>query len=507
MTAEPGSTPAEAPDLAEELALLAHDIRSALTDVMTGLELIDDTALPQRDRHQLDRVRASGEGLFRLLEVALSNVLGQSTADLPKAPVHLDKLLRDLMRRWAHPGRAEETEAKAILVAEPDLPEVIACNHVAVERVLANLLGNALTHSGGGRVTLHVARPTPKALCFTVQDEGPGFPAVVPMPTGSRALPAWQTGEGHGLGLSISQSLAERMGGRIILRNTKDGHGAAEFWLPLEPALPPQTPTVMADTALHGLRILLADDNPTQRLVMSQYLAQSGAEVVSLRDGASALASLRLGGFGAAVLDHDMPGHSGPDICAALRADSGPMADVPILVLTAHHGEAPRAAALAAGADAVLQKPIPSPDALIRAVSAIIHPMRAEPPSKPPDARPNTPPIDPSDFRRLLSVAGDEFAAELVQRFAADLAEVRSQLHAALPQMDLHGLRACSHVLVSLAGTAGAHLLSDAARRFNLAAQALDTDSIQNAAPDLLDGLEMLIAFIDKIAAERQAGP
>lgn len=485
--------------------------------MMTGLELIDDTALPPHDRHQLDRVRASGEGLFRLLEVALSNVLGQSNADLPKGPVHLARLINDLMRRWAHSGEPGAAVAKAVVSTEANLPEIISCNHVAVERVLANLLGNALTHSGGGLVTLDVRRPTQGALCFTVQDEGPGFHAVVPMPADNRALPAWQTGEGHGLGLGISRSLAERMGGRIVLRNTKDGHGAAEFWLPLAPVDSPHTPAAVIETALKDVRILLADDSPTQLLVMSQYLGHFGADVTLVRDGASALAALRLGGFGAAVLDHDMPGHTGPDICAAIRAQGGQMADLPILVLTAHQDAGLRAAALAAGANAVLQKPVTSAASLVRALSGILQPDQRRQPgaaAKPPaSASANTPAntstvpeaIDPTEFRRLLAVAGDDFAAELIDRFAADLSAVRAQLHAALPQMDLHSLRASSHVLVSLAGTAGAHLVSDTARRFNTAAQALDRVTIEQTAPDLLHGLEVLIAFVDMIAAERQS--
>ncbi len=490
---------AKSEPLAEELALLAHDIRSAFTDMMTGLELIDDSALGTADRQQLERVRASGEGLFRLLEVALSNVLGQNNAELPTAPVHLNRLLNDLMRRWAHTGGPHEPAARAVVSAAPDLPEVIQCNHVAVERILANLIGNALFHSGNGLVTLEVRQHSETELCFTVLDQGPGFPTnlVSSGTAGSRALPAWQTGAGHGLGLSISQSLCERMGGRITLRNTAEGHGAAEFWLPIAAVTELAADNRVADSALQGVRVLLADDSATQLLLLSQYLSQMGAHATMVRDGASAVAALRLGDFGAAILDQDMPGLSGPEVCAEIRASGGELARLPVVILSAHNEPHIRARAMAAGADAVLQKPIASAAFLGQALSDV---MGAGTGVTLPDTC-----IDPKDFLHLLEVAGADLAAELIERFQADLAAVKAQLLAALPQFDWQTLRSASHVLIALSGTAGAHLLSEGARAFNLAANALDTEHIKENAKQLLERLDELIAFVDKIAAERNS--
>ena len=494
--------PADSSDpMAEELALLAHDIRSVMTDVMAGLELMDASTLGTDNRQQLERVKASGEGLFRLLEVALSTVLGRTAEDLPMAPVHLSRLLNDLMRRFAYADAAGKPRARVVVSAAPNLPEVVMCNLVAVERVLSNLLGNALIHSGDGLVTLEVRHPDQKELCFNIVDQGPGFPSHVSDETAARAadhraLPAWQEDEGHGLGLSIALALSERMGGRIRLRNTPTGGGAAEFCLPILPVpVPKVAPAQGSATTFHGLQVLLADDSTTQLLVLSQYLGQLGAHATMVRDGGSAIAALQSGAFDVAILDHDMPGLSGPEVCARIRATPGDLARLPIVILTAHHLEEFHDQARAAGANAVLIKPISSAKPLAEALQAVL---------TLPTAVTETA-IDPKAFLHLLDIAGADLATELITRFQEDLAAVEADLITALPELDWRALRGASHVLVALAGTAGAHILEEASRAFNTAAIAGNAQHIAEQAEALLTGLTELIAFIDNIASDRQA--
>lgn len=465
----------------EELALLGHDIRSAVVDILAGLELIDDSALTPANRQQLDRARASSEGLVRLLEEGLTTLLAPaqlSLAPYAPAPMDLPRLIADLERRWAY--APDGTRVISLHVADT-LPAQVMTSQTAIERVLSNLLSNALHHSNPKRVVLEIFLTPDQELCFSIHDHGPGFPETVTQayaPAAS-ALPQWQNADGHGLGLRIAQGLSQRIGGRLTLQNHAAGGGLAQFYLPLQP----QADSAAADAAspdLTGRRVLVADDSPAQLMLIRQVLVQSGAEVTMVRDGTEADSALRGGEFDLALLDLEMPGRSGLEVLAGLSSLSPRPR---LVVLTAHSAPDVMAKARAAGADFVLRKPITSARDLAAALTGLVP----------------TPPIAAS-FVRLLEIAGPETAAELVSRFGMDLADVQIKLVAAFPVQDWPTLRSASHVLIALAGTAGAKPLEEMARRLNTAATDANRPLVESLAQPVLKGLADLIAFVTDLA-------
>ncbi|WP_050526662.1 hybrid sensor histidine kinase/response regulator [Pseudorhodobacter aquimaris] len=471
--------------MTEEMALLGHDIQSALADILAGLSLIEDQGLAPKDRQQLYRTRAASKGLARLFEDGMTTLLTQAPALPRPKPVLLAKLLESVSRRWTYD---DDSRVAVEITLHPDLPDSVICDRAAVERILSNLISNAVTHSGGQPVTVEISHPSPTQLLFTVRDHGPGFPESLthPRPTSSEsALPLWQTAAGHGLGLRIVQTLAQRIRARIVLRNPDSGGGLAEFHLPVtvltnQPTAPAEQPTL-----LEGKRVLIAEDSTSQALFLEQMVTQCGAHATIAQDGLAAAAILEVENFDLVLLDQELPGKSGLQICADLvKRPQRPR----IAILTAYRSAEFNTRAKAAGADLVLSKPITSADHLITEIRMG-----------------ETTPVQSDAFLHLLDIAGPVAAAELVAQFQADLEEVQAQLAAALPTHDWHSLRAASHTLIALAGTAGATDLEATARSFNHAANASDQDQIAALTADVMQGVADLLAFIHFVKLQHLA--
>lgn len=488
----------DANQMAEELALLGHDIRTAVTDVMAGLALIDDQRLGIADRLQLDRAKATTESLARYLEEGLTTLLAQAPPELAATPIDLGRLLKDLKRRWCYCA----TSTQSVAITATDLPAMVLCNLTALDRILSNLISNAIAYSGGQMIHVRIIHPAPDQLCFSVTDQGPGFPPhlCTKPDTGSphiSALPAWQSRQGHGLGLSIAQSLARRIGATLVLRNHADGGGVATLCMPVSRIDDVKSAPALDVSSLQGKTVLVADDSMPQLLLLAQFLRDSGAQITMVRDGISAEAAITAGDFDLALIDLEMPGRTGIEICEAFRDRPNPTGKTTrIVILTAHHLPMVHQNALAAGAAQVLIKPITSSQALAEALCGD-HPQALHAPAAPP--RNNA-----AEFTRLLDMAGPEMATELLARYQEDLTAVQTKLTAALPGLDWQSLRDASHVLIALAGTAGMARLEHTTRDFNLAANDTNRNALLSQKDSVLDGLADLLRFVHNIAQERQ---
>jgi CheY-like chemotaxis protein len=237
---------------------------------------------------------------------------------------------------------------------------------------------------------------------------------------------------------------------------------------------------------LAGMSVLLAEDNPTNQLVAVTMLQSLGADVTLAADGAEALDILGGRSFDVALIDIEMPRVSGIDLIRRTRSDAGPVADMPMIALTAYVMREQRAAIEQAGADGIIAKPILSIEkfgddilALMRqrqerlepAVAAVALEAAAE--------------MDRKVFDRLWGSFDAPGRAELRTRVMQDIRNAVETAEAALRDRDFHGLRSSTHVLIAVAGVIGAQKLQTLARRLNSAGHAGD-DSLQDS-----DGAEL----------------
>ena len=499
--------PGPAPDWWEDgedaaRALLGHDIRAALSDVLGGLRLIDLDRVDGETRAQLERMRAAGEMLARLLEEGL-HVFGVAEGS-QASNVQLPRLLRDVQVRWS--ARAREKGLDFVLSEEGMLPQVISADRIGLERMLSNLLSNAVKYTDAGRVQLTVRRTAESGLAFTVEDDGPGFSeAALRQLFRFAGRPSGMAKPGEGLGLHIAKELATRAGGDLTVANRTRGGATVTLTLPPDCL---RTATAGGEATLQrGLpdlsrhRVLVAEDSLTNQLVLRRMLESLGAEVTVAADGVEAVQALERECFDLALIDIEMPRLSGIDVIRTLRAMAGPQARIPVLAVTAYVLRANREAIHTAGADAIFAKPVGGVETLGAAIVRVMQRSAAEG-----EATPEPPALALAQFERLMEVAGADAAPELLRRLIEDLRHVERQLHHALAAPDWGEIRAQTHVLIALAGAVGAVRLQHRAEAMNADAHRRDAAATAETAPVLLALLDDLILFVARrIAVEAAA--
>jgi two-component system, OmpR family, aerobic respiration control sensor histidine kinase ArcB len=475
--------------------MLAHDIRSALHGVLGGLAILDRARLDPDLQLQVDRVAAAAGTLASLVTEALE----KEPADRAGARrVSLRDLLDAVERRWV--GEAAEKGLAFELVTAPGLPARLRADPVDLDRILANLIGNAVKFSGSGLIRLRVTRDPEGGLRFVLHDEGPGLGdcnVKQVFEYGFRGPPLATPGQG--LGLHIAKLLAETMGGELWLTDRPEGGLEAGLALPArlcedgrdvvgeERSVPEEVPD------LAGLRVLLAEDNPTNQLVASQMLAAMNARVTLAGDGMEALARFEEDDVDLVVVDIEMPRMSGLDVIRAIRNRGDRRARTPIVALTAYAMKEHRLRIAEAGADGLISKPIVSTLAFGR---TIVQHVRREGSGDRPAPAGDEPLVDLAAYASLAETIGADMLPELLDRIIADLEAAHAALAAARDPIDAARIRTNSHILISVAGAFGALRLQRAAGELNAAAHASDAGPLAAGVEKCLAEIGSAVEFV-----------
>ncbi len=486
----------------ERLSLLSHDLRSALTDILGGLRLIERQGLDDKVITQLDRIDAASRTLARLLEPdVVEEALGVAPLTQHRVAVGLAAFLDGIGKRWQ--ARAAEKGLGFAIVTGDDLPEAVTLDRVTLERVTGNLISNAIKFADKGKVELRVAVEPDGALCLRVLDEGPGIsPAALGSLYGYAARAGRLNKPGSGLGLFIARELAANMGATLDVHNREQGGVEAVFRIPSGgwERRPVREVAQEVIPDLTGLRILVAEDNLTNQLVVKHMLDAMGADYVMAADGREALSFLETGHFDIALLDIEMPRMTGLELIREIRAKDPPLGKMPLVALTAYAMQKHRERIAAAGADGVIAKPLLSlagfgneicrflghvPGGVERKVVANdVGRMGAD------DL------IDRRVYDRLIETIGPEARGELLDKLGEDTRNVKMGLRAALAENDMNGIRSNTHMLVSVAGAIGASGLQGDARDLNAAARSDGADAVRMLGEKCLEGLDRLQEFI-----------
>jgi PAS domain S-box-containing protein len=353
---------------AQFLANMSHEIRTPMNGVLGVMHLLRREKLPGDADQLLGEALACGRMLSTLLDDVIDfSRIEAGRLDVTREAVDPSALATSVARLL----RAQaENKGLALHVEAPDLG-LILTDPSRLRQALFNLVGNAVKFTLYGAVTLRVRRvegPGEPRVAFEVVDTGVGIAAEAQ----GRLFERFQQADasttrrfgGSGLGLAITRRLAEMMGGEVGF-TSREGAGST-FVLTIAAPLAQArvADPAMEDDLLAGLRILVVEDNATNRMVARRILEQLGAAVETADDGLAGVAAARQGAFDLILMDVQMPGIDGLEAARRIRALPGPAARVPIIALTANVMSHQRTSYLAAGMDGVAAKPI-APAALI----------------------------------------------------------------------------------------------------------------------------------------------
>ncbi len=489
-------------------ALVNHDLRSAVSDIIGGLRLVDHGGLSSETLVQLERVRTSAEQMARLLDDVLQaqetvHALGEAGAAAASVNLNLERYLSDLRLRWS--GHAHERGLEFRLESDDDLPSVILTDRIALDRILTNALSNAMKFSADGTIVLSVSREEAGALVFAVSDQGSGFAEQALERLFERdSRPEDAPVAGNGLGLFISRQLADRMGGTLEAHNLRDGGALIRLSLPAANWQKSEAQGAGGGNCdLSDLKILVAEDNETLQLLACQMLRAMGAEYELATNGVEALEWLHRENFDLMLLDIEMPRMSGLDVMKTVRRMPPPLCHMPIVAMTAFALNCDRQTIYAAGADGLLAKPLPGAAAFGSAIR--MHRDRAlAKPAAEPLARTV---LDRLRFDELLEQTPVERRAELLTRLRSDLKRSLNALTNVAGPNKRNDLRTTSHVLIAVTGAIGATRAYSAAQALNLSAHHDDCATVGQHRAEAIAALRELVPAIDgHLAAAGEAG-
>lgn len=457
------------------LSHMSHEIRTPLNGVIGMLDVLGNTSLQKQQQDYLDDIRNSAHLLMELV----NDILDYSKIEAGKLPIRLSPTdLYSLCFQTQKLFAAKAGAAKTKLVVDYDesLPHFFELDYIRVSQVLTNLTSNAVKFTENGSVTIRI-RPCPRSryprrlsngehcLYIAVEDTGIGIPPHKQkelFQVFSQIHHSYNNVKGGtGLGLAISKSLVELMGGQIGIEEARTKGATFWFTLPLKEVSSEEVVTQKSISTkdavvqkLKGLRVLLVDDNATNRQVGKILLTQLEAEVTLAKSGAEAIKHLEQQGsdyFHVILMDIQMPGLDGIETTKLLRKEYSNLPK--IFALTAFALPEERDNILKEGLDGHVGKPITT-ETLQKALSPLCNQVSPLQENASPSKTKEASTVLGEGFSQLLQYMSSEETKELMAEAKLEVHQLLGVLtqEEFLPEESMHAAHTLKGALAQIGG-------------------------------------------------------